>query len=194
VCSNTNQAVDQLLLKLCQKMASANEAALKEGSVLRLGQIEHDELRHSFEDLITIDGIIARKSRELTDRKKAIEDELFGMGNAIGYAQRVLARFNALDAAMKELATAQSAFQRKGNATLQAKQAMQQSRFQKQQFERELQNVKSAGVIARFFMRGVESIQQDLRHAESRIVSAEQQLEIQIMPSIKWWSARFQQK
>ncbi len=108
ICSNTNQAVDQVLLQLCREMRQAGDAALDEGRVVRLGRIEHDDLRREFEDAITIEGIVARKSEELQRRKTQIETELLRLGAEIAGAEAILRGFVELDGADAALASARA--------------------------------------------------------------------------------------
>jgi hypothetical protein len=90
ICSNTNQAVDQLLQKLCEKMKQANDPALDGGRVVRLGSSIGDKLEKEFGDCIKPDRIAERKSEELVRRKHEVEAELERLGREVTYAEEVL--------------------------------------------------------------------------------------------------------
>jgi hypothetical protein len=119
ICSNTNQAVDQLLHQLCRKMRETNDPALDEGRVIRLGRIE-EELEKEFGDFITPERIAERKSEALVQRKSEIESELERLGREVAYSEEVLRRFLQLDDALKADAGATQQLQNAENASEQA--------------------------------------------------------------------------
>ena len=57
VCSNTNNAVDQVLLKICETLTERHPA-MEEGRLVRLGRIADDKLKTKYEDYVTVDGIV----------------------------------------------------------------------------------------------------------------------------------------
>jgi superfamily II DNA or RNA helicase len=63
ICSNTNRAVDQVLLNLCRTLGTDHEA-METGKILRLGRIAHDQLRQEYAEYITLEGIVERRSRD----------------------------------------------------------------------------------------------------------------------------------
>lgn len=76
VCSNTNQAVDQVLLKLCnQLIQDGRQHDLEEGKIIRIGRISQTELEEEFGKYVTVDGVAERKSAELTKEVRALEKE-----------------------------------------------------------------------------------------------------------------------
>lgn len=177
ICSNTNQAVDQLLLKLCQKMSLAKEPALQEGRVLRLGRIEHDELRQSFEELITVDGIVARRSQELTQRKHVIEAELVRISEEDARAKEVIELFDALNAKTERRANAENELRRIGDVRQGIAAELQRAKSDEQRFLRELHEFESAGGFRRFFMRDEKSIRGDLRKSQEQVRDRQAKLE-----------------
>jgi len=64
ICSNTNQAVDQVLLTLCKELRS-DHPAMQKGQIVRLGRIADDELRDNYSEFVTLDGIVERRSRDV---------------------------------------------------------------------------------------------------------------------------------
>ena len=96
ICSNTNQAVDQVLLKLCNTLGK-DHPAMAEGKVVRLGQIHHGELSSKYSEYVTLDGIVARKSADLRKRKTALEDQIDRTRRDVERADRLLERFRSLD-------------------------------------------------------------------------------------------------
>jgi hypothetical protein len=78
ICSNTNKAVDQVLLGVCRALG-AGHTALDEGGIVRLGAIADDKLNAEFKERISLDEIVERRSvaleirmAELTHRRSAL--------------------------------------------------------------------------------------------------------------------------
>ena len=98
VCSNTNKAVDQLLLKICGALTIEHEAMLK-GQVVRLGRIVDEKLRLKYASFVTVDGIVARLSKDLNERRLVLEEEIAGIDARVEHTQSLIARFETLDRA-----------------------------------------------------------------------------------------------
>jgi len=75
ICSNTNQAVDHVLLALCKELGTGHPA-MQEGRFVRLGRIVHDGLRREYAEYVTLDGIVERRSSDLQERKIVLEATL----------------------------------------------------------------------------------------------------------------------
>ena len=82
ICSNTNKAVDQVLLGVCRALG-AGHTALDEGRIVRLGAIADDKLNAEFKERISLDEIVERHSvaleirmAELTHRRSALQQEI----------------------------------------------------------------------------------------------------------------------
>lgn len=84
ICSNTNKAVDQVLLKLCKRLVEENKIAdLEAGKIVRVGVIAHEELKNEFGEYITVEGIAKRRGSEiqkkidsLNEKKSVVDSEL----------------------------------------------------------------------------------------------------------------------
>lgn len=175
VCSNTNQAVDQLLLKLCRKMRDTNDPALDEGRVVRLGRIE-DDLRAEFGDLIIPEQIVKRKSEALVQRKAEIEAELERLGREVAYAEEVLRSFARLDSARGAASQAAKLLQAAERQTQQAQSNVSAVEDRQRQLAAELQQRQQAGTFRRIFMRSEAAIRQDMAFQASRADSAKKAL------------------
>jgi len=93
--SNTNQAVDQALLKLCQALTK-NHQAIKNGEIIRRGKIEHPELQ-KWQKYINLDDIVAKKSAKLTNKKEALETKLQDVNKSIESLELSLSVFREID-------------------------------------------------------------------------------------------------
>ncbi|MDD2942361.1 MAG: AAA domain-containing protein [bacterium] len=84
VCSNTNQAVDQVILKLCRGLNTVVEGrpaeALTQNSIIRAGRIHHEELRLEFGGFVTVEGA-------LEQRQKVFEKEIESLNLLIAGAE-----------------------------------------------------------------------------------------------------------
>ena len=69
ICSNTNMAVDQVILKCALEK---NNKFVKDGKVVRIGKVSNDELNNHFYQDVTIDGISEKRSKELFKEKSSL--------------------------------------------------------------------------------------------------------------------------
>lgn len=105
VCSNTNKAVDQVIYSVC-KALTKDHPAMDSGQVLRIGRIADNKLQHEYADYVSVDGIVARRTAELTARRGLIEQEVELIDRRSVTVRRALARFSDLDRLTAELASA----------------------------------------------------------------------------------------
>ena len=84
ITSNTNQAVDQVLLKLCRDMASSGRMdQLEKGLILRLGQVHNKELQSEFGEYINVDAIIERKGQKLEQEATKLRSKLKKLNSSV---------------------------------------------------------------------------------------------------------------
>lgn len=168
--------MDQLLLQLCQNLATANDAVLAEGKILRLGHIEHDELIRSFSEFITVEAIVARKSKTLVERKAEVEAELQRLGHAVARAQQILANFHRLDAAQNEVTKAERALAELTTRAETSASLVQASANRLLVFEDELRARATANAVRRMFLRSEVTIQKDITAERSKRTTLDPQL------------------
>lgn len=176
ICSNTNQAVDQVLLKFCDD-PSQSAAALDQGHVLRLGKIELDKLRDRYEEKITVDGVVARKSEALLARKKQIESELLRLEREVASAAKTLIFFNQLDQSELMLRSAQRDLSSNQQIFSTASEDLQKLHTTLKTYEDELAKWSSAGAFHRLLLRKEDLITQDLLSTKSRLEKSLENLE-----------------
>ena len=74
ITSNTNKAVDQVLLKLCKRLKNEGKISdLEDGKIVRVGKISHEELEKDFSSYVTVDGIATRRGSEMQKQINALE-------------------------------------------------------------------------------------------------------------------------
>lgn len=105
VCSNTNKAVDQVLYEVC-KALGLDHPAMKDGRVVRMGRVADNKLKE-YREFVTIDGIVERRSVDLKAEKQQIEDGIERIDVRTKHARQILARFERLDKAERQVATEQ---------------------------------------------------------------------------------------
>jgi hypothetical protein len=115
VCSNTNQAVDQVLAQLCEELAGKDPSgacrveALREGWVVRVGAIATDGPLAPWTDWVSLDGVAARKTKELKERLTALEERASAIEHRVLLARQTLQAFGDLEQATAAEATADQA-------------------------------------------------------------------------------------
>ena len=92
VCSNTNQAVDQLLLKLCGVLGKSHKA-MDEGHLVRIGKIDHEELEEDWGSYVKLDLIVERKGQELSQKKQALVDQVSTLSKTLTELTTIQKRF-----------------------------------------------------------------------------------------------------
>ena len=170
VCSNTNQAVDQLLHKLCKNLGRS-EPSIVDGRIVRLGRIE-DELDKEFGEFITPERIAERKSEALVARKKEIESILERLGREVVDAQKVLRRFAYLDGARKAEAGSKQQLERAEREREQAQATLAMNQSRQTELTIELERWQQAGALRRILMRSEASIRRDVISQQSRVNAA----------------------
>lgn len=97
ICSNTNKAVDQLLLRVCDELGPTH-MAMKEGRVVRVGRIADDLLQEKYASYVSVDGITARLSHELEQRKQVMQESISKVDAKTVKTRQVFEWFAKLDA------------------------------------------------------------------------------------------------
>ena len=166
ICSNTNQAVDQLLLGLCKQAKAANHSALQEGKIIRLGRIEaNGELERGFSDFVTVDGIVARKSKALAERKAAVETELTRLNQQVAFAEEILRLFLQVDKADAAAKQAEASLTSSQAETQRVRAEHERVKTVYTGFQTEAANLRSSGSFRRVFLRSEQAVQSDMDSA-----------------------------
>ncbi len=173
ICSNTNQAVDQVLLQLCQNMKKARRPELEDGKVVRLGRIAHEDLASTFEEFITVDKIVARKSEALVQRKAEIEELLGKMGHEVEFAEDLLRKFALCDRANAAVESAEKKLEERRTARDAAGANHQSAKNRVLQLNEELGRRQRSGAFRRLIMRSEEAINRELSSAKAQASRAE---------------------
>jgi AAA domain/Topoisomerase DNA binding C4 zinc finger/PLD-like domain len=176
LCSNTNKAVDQVLLKLCKRFGRQHPA-IAEGHIIRVGQIADMELRQDWAEHITVDGIVERKSRTLLDRKEELETKLERINASVARATELMKAYTVLDgliADREHVITSLQEAQTDRNSVIERKRSMEK---RCEALQAEKQKVQLAGAIMRTFSRSIEAIEKDLQLVGADLLTQEKHVE-----------------
>lgn len=168
ICSNTNRAVDQVLFRLCETLGRTHEA-MEKGRIVRLGRITHEQLKKDYADYVTLDGIVERRSRDLKQRKAALESNLEKLARRSAKAEatlRLFAENDALEVVIvqtgQEFANLITGDKVRTKKLLAAKQTLQQ-------LKNELEARNTAGALRRIFLRAETAISRDIVSTNAEI-------------------------
>lgn len=176
LCSNTNQAVDQVLLKLCKLFKAQKHPALAEGQILRVGQIAHQELKNDWANDITVDGIVERKSQSLIARKEVLETQLERINAQSSRAAEIMRVFKVLDGLIADKEHAGTLLQKK-QVDYSSLAEKKQSLVNKQaSLADEKQKILTAGTFKRAFLRSPEAVEKDIRENSAALLVKEREI------------------
>lgn len=166
LCSNTNQAVDQVLLKLCKEFKNNAKGmqALDDGSVVRIGKIAHAELSEDWAPYVTLNGIVERKSSSLRERKAELEDQLDRINKVFARATEIAKLFKDLDGLLAK--ENHLLFDHEGAVKARAEALRDRSNKLEEVKALEAEKIRheSAGTFKRTFLRKIELIERDIRN------------------------------
>lgn len=161
IVSNTNQAVDQVILKLCEKL-TLNHEAIKDGRILRIGKISLTKFEEGWGKHVSIDSIVEKKSEEYSARKEEINQQSFRLKVDMKHDYDIIVNFISLDECRKTYENLQDVIK-----SLDFK--LQESISIDNKFKTKLEKVKSelslfhsANVLRRLFMRKEEVIRKQI--------------------------------
>ena len=165
LCSNTNQAVDQILTRLCENLGISHPALI-DGKFLRIGKSEG--IPERFTEYLTLEGIVRRKSVDLQKRKLELQGDAEKLRARADSSRHILEQFLALDKASRERAAVEERRQEieKASSTMIAQQAEVLQQFAA--LERELSFRANAGRFRRLLMRNEEIIKRDMAECDAR--------------------------
>jgi DNA polymerase III delta prime subunit len=168
ICSNTNQAVDQVLLKLCNRL-SIRHPAMIDGRILRLGQPINKELREKFTAYVTSKGILDRLSSDLKRRQGEVEDEIAHIDVEAAATNRVLGIFAELDRGAEMLIKLRHEADKAASDGKAAVAARDRAHQQRYAYQDDLRRRQVSGILRRTFMRSEEKIRADLSRAQAEV-------------------------
>ncbi len=172
ICSNTNQAVDQVLLALCKELGTSHPA-MEEGRIVRLGRIVHDGLSREYAEYVTLDGIVERRSRDLQKRKTVLEAILESIARRVATAEATLTRFADLDSLRAAITDSTRELVQLRNEREAAVQKRDAAKRRLGNLDREFEKTRTAGALRRMFVRSEKRIAADVENTRAAIATAD---------------------
>lgn len=189
ICSNTNQAVDQVLLKLCKEFKNNTKGmrALDEGSVVRIGKIAHAELSDDWSSYVTLNGIVERKSSSLRERKTELEDQLDRLNKVFARAIEISKLFKDLDALLAKESNLSADYEEAVKAREKALRDRSSKLEELKSLEAEKSRHETAGTFRRTFLRKLETIERDIWYINIDIdkLSAKEESAMKLVQEVK---------
>jgi len=161
LCSNTNQAVDQVLLKLCEQLGN-NHKALIDGQILRVGKISLQELNEKWSTLITANSIVERKSMTLIKRKRELETKLASINAIYTKQTSIINDYKKRDKHLLDVSNFSTDLSnvRKKISSLMDQKEDRKGKLQNLQIEKS--SLMNANAFKRVFMRNENAIEKDI--------------------------------
>lgn len=169
ICSNTNQAVDQVILSLC-KTLGITHSALEGGKVLRIGKTGKD--LEGYRDYVTLAGIVERKSVGLQRQKAMLERDIQSIRSSADNSRRILEEFTRMELAQSEhrnLLDQRKSLEKSVSDCLAVQQELSQSA---NRIDHELEERLHASVLRGLLMRSEAKIRADLSTVHANRESA----------------------
>lgn len=167
ITSNTNQAVDQVLLKLCRELKlSGRSDELEKGRILRLGEIQNLELKTEFEEFINLEAITERLGKPLLAAKEELSNKLAKLNLEIGAFSEQ--RRNILDRGYwrQELKSLNNIFDTSENAHNRTRKRTDELKLQLNLLLNEIQAVSSRGFFKAIFGKPREKLNEEVSELE----------------------------
>jgi predicted nucleic acid-binding Zn-ribbon protein len=168
ICSNTNQAVDQVLYKLCEQLkCKPQPTAMEAGQIVRIGKIGDDLI--AYHAYVTLEGITERKSVDLKRRKEQLESEVERITAVAARAQRILDDFERLEAIVRSVEKNTRDTNDIKPRKSRCEGEIQALRQNIEDLRGQLKAFEHAWAIRRPFMRQPDAIHADIRNADSKL-------------------------
>ncbi|MFH1672749.1 MAG: ATP-binding protein [Pseudomonadota bacterium] len=175
LCSNTNQAVDQVLLKLCKKFGNSH-IALEEGQIVRIGKISHSELENNWSQYVTLDGIVARKSATLKKQKIELEKKLEGINQQQAETLKIHNQFKDLDQLERQRNDLNIKLTGSSQEIKDAEKQKERAANKLSKLRVEKEKVEDAGLL-RFLRRSIEAVENDIQNIISKLEGLNETIE-----------------
>ena len=175
ICSTTNRAVDQVLLKLCSTLGP-DHPAIQDSQIIRTGTIQLQELREKWADMITPGGICDGRAAELRSKKEKLDLRLHQVRADAGKCRTILHDFDKAEALGRELAQSQKKLDSATEDCERARHERESAAFQLRRVFEELQNVDNTATFLRWLKRPRQQILSELGLRRSCLLTAESQV------------------
>ena len=167
ICSNTNQAVDQVLLKLCTELSESHKA-LQEGNIIRIGAITHDELKSKWSEYITIEEIIKKKSADLMEKKVRLSQQISDLNKQVSDLELIIEGFDKVRVLNLEIEKVNSVISNGKRDLKKLDSEIKNTESKIKESLEEHQSFLNAGTLRRIMMKSEDQIVKDRAELEAQ--------------------------
>ena len=178
VVSNTNKAVDQVLLKLSNDLIlNGREEDLEAGRIIRLGTIHHEQLESEFGHYLNLDLIVEKKGEDLRHQADQVRERISEDTVLKEHLDEVLRFIDELVELSKE-----AEYRRDNLVSAEQTLGSTEKLFnfnlsQQAEITKELREIHLRGVLKRLFSRSAEQLNKDLDMLKSKQVKLKADLD-----------------
>ena len=179
VASNTNQAVDQVLLKLCRELKlSGRLEELKKGRIIRLGAIQNFELKIEFEEFINIEAITERLGKPLQAVKEKLSNELANLNLELGAFSEQKQNIEKREYWGREVQNLEKVLDTSKNSHTRTTERTTEKTVQKSLLRDEIQAVGSRGIFKAIFGKTRQQLSSEISKVDAEISELQAKLAV----------------
>lgn len=175
IASNTNQAVDQVLRKLCDALtrggiiAAGDVEILEQGKIVRVGKA--GEELDDYREFVTVAGIVERRSVALKQQRQALQERETRILIATERARAILAAYHTLDQTRRDLDNTRQRLADSEAGVTATEREQERLEALKTSLSQELRDTEVAGALKRMFMRAPEKIRADIERNDAALAA-----------------------
>lgn len=163
IVSNTNKAVDQVLLKLCRDLVSrGRKKDLEDGRIIRLGIMHNEELETEFGEYLNIDRIVEAKGEEFEQEALRLRAQLKADADEVETLNEILTLIENLSGIQKEADFRLRQFSQANQEYKNAEFQLNKNLAKQEQLKRKKQSVGTRGFLGELFGQTSEQIDSKL--------------------------------
>jgi hypothetical protein len=163
ITSNTNKAVDQVLLKLCKRLQNEGKISdLEDGKIVRIGRISHEELEKDFSAYVTVDGIATRRGSKMQKKINSLEKERTPLELGLKELQPLYDRFRELEKNKASLTKNTAELDNIKAEILEKETLIKNLKEKVSNLEKEKKEHANKGFFGKAFGKSIEVIEKDL--------------------------------
>ena len=175
ICSNTNMAVDQVILKFAKEEDNIH---VNQGKVIRLGKVHNDDLKTNYFEKVTIDGIAERRGSELNAKKNKIMSEREALQDENEELLRIDSSFIQLDNLKKEQQQLKNAFKTEQSYAKSKRDQMSDLKNEEDNlYEKYEERKNGGGGLRGFFGRTPDQLLSDIKSIQAKSSQLDRQID-----------------
>jgi hypothetical protein len=167
--SNTNSAIDTLLLSLCDYLHENNDKDFIQGAVLRDNEIIDSNLKVKYQEFIDIDKIVIRLTTELQEKKNEILISLDELNRELETLNLTKNNFQKLRLVRSNLFKKKDQLSQLNNQIIKYKSDKSSCEKSLRNLDQELNNINKSRTIGRIFQRSIQNVNYDIDFNKSEL-------------------------